>query len=145
MSALANGKFQGRVKWFNNKSGYGFITATVPITDGSTTSEAKDIFVHYSAIQSSSQATPQPDQSQPSDRIYKYLVDGEYVEFLLEYLSSGNHSMQAKEVTGINGGPLQCENFRMRGPRVGGPYRGGPSSRGGNGNGNSKSAIPTDV
>ena len=36
--------FTGRVKWFNNKAGYGFIT----ITDGE--KSGSDIFVHHSAI-----------------------------------------------------------------------------------------------
>ena len=36
--------FTGRVKWFNNKAGYGFIT----ITDGDRS--GSDIFVHHSAI-----------------------------------------------------------------------------------------------
>lgn len=31
---------QGKVKWFNNKKGYGFITIE----------DKKDIFVHYSSV-----------------------------------------------------------------------------------------------
>lgn len=85
----------GRVKWFNNKSGYGFITATV---DG----VEKDVFVHHSAISVSSSQ-------------YKYLVQGEYVQFNLDRLAEGSsHEVQAMNVRGIQGGPLQCESRRQR-------------------------------
>ena len=35
----------GRVKWFNNKAGYGFITVTSGEHEGS------DVFIHHSAIE----------------------------------------------------------------------------------------------
>ena len=54
----------GRVKWFNNKAGYGFIN----VTDGARS--GTDVFIHHSAINVDSQQ-------------YKYLVQGEYVEFEL--------------------------------------------------------------
>lgn len=51
---------QGRVKWFNNEKGYGFIEYK----------EDEDIFVHYSAIQQEG---------------YKTISEGQLVEFdLLE-------------------------------------------------------------
>ena len=77
----------GRVKWFNNKSGFGFIT----ITDGE--KSGSDIFVHHSAIGVSSQQ-------------YKYLVQGEYVEFKLNKVEGGTHEYQAAEVCGIKNGKL---------------------------------------
>ena len=46
----------GKVKWFNDAKGYGFIE----------TSEGKDIFVHYSAIMKEG---------------FKTLVEGQVVEF----------------------------------------------------------------
>ena len=48
---------RGKVKWFNNQKGYGFITRE----DG-----AGDVFVHYSAVQGSG---------------FKTLVEGDSVEF----------------------------------------------------------------
>jgi len=83
----------GRVKWFNNKSGYGFIT----ITDGSRA--GTDIFVHHSAVQVFNQQ-------------YKYLVQGEYVEFKLIPTQGGKHDVQAADVGGIKGGKLMCETRR---------------------------------
>lgn len=80
----------GRVKWFNNKAGYGFIT----VTDGSRS--GTDIFTHHSSIVSSSQQ-------------YKYLVQGEYVEFVLSKTQNSNHEFQASNISGIKGGKLMCE------------------------------------
>ena len=80
--------FIGRVKWFNNKTGYGFIT----VTDGKRS--GNDIFVHHSAINVEGQ--------------YKYLVQGEYVEFAIVDTPSGKHECQASNVNGIKGGKLMC-------------------------------------
>jgi cold shock CspA family protein len=83
-------KTYGRVKWFNNKSGYGFIT----ISDGEY--EGTDIFVHHSSI------TVEKEQ-------YRYLVQGEYVEFILKEMLESDHKWQATDVSGISGGKLMCE------------------------------------
>jgi len=83
-------RFTGRVKWFNNKAGYGFIT----VTDGP--KAGSDIFVHHTSIQVDAQQ-------------YKYLVQGEYIEFALSTVSNGTHEFQAGDVSGIKGGKLMCE------------------------------------
>jgi len=86
----ASEQLTGRVKWFNNKAGYGFITVTDGPRSGS------DIFVHHSTIQ-------------VEDQQYKYLVQGEYVDFDIIKSSSGEHEWQSLNVHGINGGKLMCE------------------------------------
>jgi CspA family cold shock protein len=86
----ASEQLTGRVKWFNNKAGYGFITVTDGPRSGS------DIFVHHSTVQVESQQ-------------YKYLVQGEYVDFGIVKTSSGQHEWQAIDVHGIKGGKLMCE------------------------------------
>jgi len=83
-------RLTGRVKWFNNKSGYGFIT----VTDGNKL--GSDVFVHHSSIKVDSEQ-------------YKYLVQGEYVDFNLSDTKNGVHEYQAGEVYGIKGGKLMCE------------------------------------
>lgn len=83
-------RLTGRVKWFNNKSGYGFIT----VTDGNNL--GSDVFVHHSSIKVDSEQ-------------YKYLVQGEYVDFNLSDTKNGVHEYQAGEVYGIKGGKLMCE------------------------------------
>ena len=82
--------YTGRVKWFNNKTGFGFIT----VTDGERS--GSDIFVHHSGLAL--------DEKQ-----YKYLVQGEYVEFTLESVEDSKYEVQARNVTGIKGGKLMCE------------------------------------
>jgi cold shock CspA family protein len=89
----SNERFIGRVKWFNNKAGYGFIT----ITDGQ--KSGSDIFVHHSSIKVDSEQ-------------YKYLVQGEYLEFSLSETKTETHEFQAGDISGIKGGKLMCETRR---------------------------------
>ena len=83
----------GRVKWFNNKAGYGFITATTGTQAGT------DVFAHHSGLAVSSQQ-------------YRYLVQGEYVEFQMNAVEGGAHKFQAVDVSGIGRGMLMCETRR---------------------------------
>ena len=58
---------QGKVKWFNNQKGYGFIEVE----------PGKDIFVHYSAIQGEG---------------FKTLKEGELVNFEIVDGPKGKHA-----------------------------------------------------
>ena len=62
---------KGTVKWFDSDKGYGFISSE----------EGKDIFVHFSAIQSEG---------------YKSLQEGDQVEFDVK---DGDRGPQAANVT----------------------------------------------
>lgn len=123
-------QYSGRVKWFNNKAGFGFIT----IVDGDKVGE--DVFAHHSGVN-------------VSGELYKYLVQGEYVHFHLRVSDNNDHPYQAGDVTGLYGGKLMCETrFETKQKSVsentGGPkkdwngqrrYRGGgprDNRRGGN-------------
>jgi cold shock CspA family protein len=89
-------RLTGRVKWFNNKTGFGFITA---LTDSEGVKEGSDVFVHHSAIKVAQEQ-------------YRYLTQGEYIEFLLSKLTdagASKHEYQAVDVTGVKGGKLICE------------------------------------
>lgn len=92
---VSTGRVYGIVKWFNKKQGFGFIH----VLTGDQTE--KDVFVHYSSIRS----------KQPTD--YKYLVQGEYVEFAIEKAMKENHEFNAIDITGICGGPSLCETRRI--------------------------------
>ena len=82
--------YTGRVKWFNNKAGFGFVNCL------SDDREGEDVFVHHSGIKVDSEQ-------------YKYLVQGEYVAFYVKDTDSEEHPFQAHEVTGVLGGKLMCE------------------------------------
>jgi hypothetical protein len=99
----------GQVKWFNNKAGYGFIT----VSDGS--NKGKDIFAHYSTIS-------------VGDTQYKYLVQGEYVEFDLIPSTNESHEFQSVNITGIKGGHLMCETRQSNRPRIYAPSADEPRS-----------------
>jgi CspA family cold shock protein len=66
-------RVRGTVKWFSNEKGYGFISRE----------EGKDIFVHYSAIQTDG---------------YRSLEEGQEVEF---EVTDGPKGQQASNVTRV--------------------------------------------
>ena len=90
---LSSDRVIGRVKWFNNKTGYGFVSLV------SGDAAVSDIFVHHSNIVVSVEQ-------------YRYLVEGEYVEFSLVHTPGKEHEYQAGDVSGIKGGKLLCETRR---------------------------------
>ena len=104
---------QGRVKWFNSQAGYGFIETTD--TEGIKT----DLFVHHSALS-------------VGDDMFRFLVEGEYVEYVTkQIMKDGCTKWTATNVTGIGGGPLQCEtrhNRRVTESKRSGPQKSRPSS-----------------
>ena len=75
--------YTGRVKWFNNSRDMDL--AVVIGND----KQGEDIFVHHSGIK--------VDTEQ-----YKYLVQGEYVDFTLRSSENNDHPYQATNVTGVN-------------------------------------------
>ena len=86
-------RLTGRVKWFNNKTGFGFISV---VGGNDEYKDASEVFVHHSAVMVSQEQ-------------YRYLVEGEYVEFSVVNTETGDHKFQAGDVRGVKGGKLFCE------------------------------------
>jgi cold shock CspA family protein len=83
----------GRVKWFNSKTGFGFISLLGE--------NSQDIFVHHSELQ-------------VIDEQYRYLTQGEYVEFVLgRPEDTSKYEVVAKSVSGPLKGMLMCETRRI--------------------------------
>ena len=83
--------YNGNVKWFNNRLGYGFIKVV-----GECDRTGDDIFVHQTKIS-------------PTVSEYRTLRKGEYVSF--EVCTDEKNTWQANNVTGIAGGPLLCDSM----------------------------------
>jgi len=71
MERRKEGMAEGRVKWFNDKKGYGFIE----------TENGDDVFVHYSAIEGSG---------------FRSLTEGEKVSFEVEQTSKGPQAVNVR-------------------------------------------------
>lgn len=64
---------QGKVKWFNSQKGFGFITGD----------NGKDYFLHYSNIEMEG---------------YKYLNEGDKIEFEVEPTDKGEKAIKVKKI-----------------------------------------------
>lgn len=95
VTTVCDNKLAGCVKWFNMKTGFGFLTV-LKSASGSELKVGSEIFVHHSNVK-------------VSEEQYRFLVQGEYVEFDVSNVANGQHSCQAVNVTGMFGGKLMCE------------------------------------
>ena len=99
------GRLNGRVKWFRNNLGYGFITVVSPDAP----ENGRDVFVHQSNVH-------------PAVSTYRTLIKDEYVSLDLSDEEKGQP--QALNVRGVGGGPLRCDAPRpTRRPRQQGGQR----------------------
>ena len=100
--------FQGTVKWFNNKAGYGFLTITQDsvsklhdFPNDQQTFVGRDIFVHHSVIR-------------VQESVFRYLVPGELVIFRITVPEDGRHQYQSDDVTAFSGRRFKCETNQSR-------------------------------
>jgi len=77
------------------KTGFGFLTVVQGVCENAL-KIGSEIFVHHSNVK-------------VTEEQYRFLVQGEYVEFDVSNVANGQHSCQAINVTGMFGGKLMCE------------------------------------
>ena len=83
----------GRVKWFDTKKGYGFI---IPLDKLHET-----VFAYHDSIKVKNEQ-------------YRYLVEGEYVEFEYSRISRNDvEKLYATNITGVKSGLLMCETRKI--------------------------------
>ncbi|CAI8616811.1 unnamed protein product [Vicia faba] len=102
-------RLSGKVKWFNDQKGFGFITPD----DGT-----EELFVHQSQIQTDG---------------FRSLAEGESVEYQVESDSDGRS--KAVQVTGPDGASVQGSKRGGYNSGGGGGYGGRGGGRGGGGGG----------
>lgn len=88
----------GRVLWFDQKKGFGYINVINPESEYN----GKDIFVHFSSIQSESS--------------FKKLYPGEYVSFEVVFDNEAPEGKKytSKDVTGVYKNLLLVDNKEYR-------------------------------
>ena len=86
---MAEIKLIGKVEWFDEKKGFGVIH----LKDGD---ETKEYFAHHSEIK-------------VNNNLYRALYQEEHVEFVHSY-NEDKKKLVAKNITGVNGNKLKCEN-----------------------------------
>jgi CspA family cold shock protein len=94
----------GKVKWFNNAKGYGFVIAEVG---------GEDLFVHYSSIQMDG---------------YKTLKAGQDVEFDIERGAKGMHAVNIRSLEAdgeaTKASPVEDDGIRSNDSAIESPQRG---------------------
>ena len=97
MSASTEDTYIGRIKWFNNKKGFGFL---------SNCETNEDVFIHHTGISLGEESL------NSNVNIFKTVIEGEYVSYQKK-IDKEDRSV-AKNVTGVHGGPLLCENINKK-------------------------------
>ena len=113
---MTSGRLYGKVKWFDNRKGFGFITPLGNLGNAEV-ADSSEVFVHHSGLKNAGAESLPKEQGLPKEQdkgsVFRTLYPGEYVEFTLHFDEKANRNY-AVNVTGIAGGSLMCENQGTR-------------------------------